>query len=268
MKSANLLVKSQPKEIAGMLRSLKDLEGYRISAKNGDIGKIHDFFFDDELWIVRYVVVDTGHWLPGRKVLLAPSVLLDPNWRERSFSVLLTQEEVKASPDIDADKPVSRQHEIELRTYYGWPFYWQGAGPVPGMLPPPMPPPPPSASQKAGDLHLRSVRAVSGYDIEATDGDIGHADDFIADDETWAIRYLIVATRKWLPGRKVLISPQWLVGPISWSSKRVKIIMTRESIRNSPEYNPAAPVNREYEVRLYDYYGRPQYWHEPGAARG
>jgi len=243
-----------------MMRSLKDLKGYAISAKDGNIGHIHDFFFDDELWIVRYVIVDTGQWLPSRKVLLAPSVLLDPKWRERSFSVALTREQVKTSPEIDTAKPVSRQHEIELHSHYGWAHYWAGVG---GVVPiPPVPPPPsrPAADKMSGDPHLRSVREITGYGIEAIDRDIGKVNDVIVDDETWLVRYLVVATHKWLPGRKVLISPQWVVGPVSWSARQVKIIMSRESIKNSPEYNPAAPVNREYEARLYDYYGRPQYW--------
>jgi hypothetical protein len=107
---------------------------------------------------------------------------------------------------------------------------------------------------------LRSLKDLEGYKNEATDGAIGRVDDLIGDDATWVVRYLVVATHKWWPGRKVLIAPPWLVGPISWSERKVKIILTRESIRNSPEYDPAAPVNRDYETKLYDYYGRPSYW--------
>ena len=244
-----------------MLRSLKDLEGYKISATDGSIGKIYDFFIDDEFWTVRYVVADTGQWLPGRKVLLAPSVLLQSDWRERSFSVGLTRGQIESSPDIDTDKPVSRQRELELRDHYGWPYYWTGIG---GVMPMPMagiPPfnPPPSGS-KPGDPHLRSVREIIGYGVRATDGDIGKVSDFIADDESWIVRYLVVATSKWLPGRKVLISPQWLVGPISWSSRKVTVIMSRASIKSSPEFEPHSPVNRDYERQLYDFYGRPAYW--------
>ena len=242
-----------------MLRSLKDLTGYKIHATDGNIGKVHDFFFDDEFWILRYVVVDTGHWLPGRKVLLTPGVLLDPDWRQRTFAVALTRDQVRSSPDVDTDRPVSRQHEIHLHEHYGWPFYWAPSGDLVGPMMTTLPAKSPS-SEPVGDPHLRSVREVIGYDVEASDGEIGRVNDFIADSESWAIRYLVVATRKWLPGRKVLISPQWLVGPISWAQRTVKIIMSRESIKNSPEYDSAAPVNREYEGQLYDFYGRPRYW--------
>lgn len=244
------------------LRSLKDLEGYKVSAQDGNIGKVYDFLFDNELWILRYVVVDTGNWLPGRKVLLTPGVLLNLNWRDRTVSVALTRQQIESSPDIDTDRPVERQREMELHSHYGWPVYWAGADAVGTMTPiTPMtlPPPTPSPEPKA-DPHLHSVRAVTGYAVEATDGDIGKVLDFIADAEAWTVRYLVIATHQWLPGREVLISPQWLVGPISWSEQKVKVIMSRESIKNSPEYDPRTPVNREYEGRLYDFYGRPNYW--------
>jgi uncharacterized protein YrrD len=246
----------------GMLRSLKALKGYKIRATDGEIGKVHDFFFDDEFWIVRYVVVDTGHWLPGRKVLLTPGVLCDSDWQQHSFSVALTQEQVRTSPEVDTYMPVSRQREIQLHQHYGWPYYWTPTGAFAGALPLPAELPEPAPKAPAGDPHLRSVREMIGYHVEASDGGIGGVDDFIAADANWVIRYLVVATRKWLPGKKVLIAPQWLVGPISWSTQTVKIIMTGENIKHSPEYDPAAPVNREYEGRLYDFYGRPHYWTE------
>ncbi|HEX5220551.1 MAG TPA: PRC-barrel domain-containing protein [Verrucomicrobiae bacterium] len=242
-----------------MLRSLKHFKGYKIHATDGAIGKVHDFFFDDEFWILRYVVVDTGRWLPGRKVLLTPGLLRDPDSGQRSFDVALNREQVRSSPDVDADQPVSRQHEVRLHEHYGWPFYWAPSGDLVGPITP-IPMPEPSAPARPGDPHLRSVREIIGYDVEASDGAIGRVDDFIADTESWTIRYLVVGLRKWLPGRKVLISPQWLVGPISWDTRTVKIIMSRESIRNSPEYDADAPVNREYEGQLYDFYGRPHYW--------
>jgi len=241
----------------GVLRSLKDLTRYKIHATDGNIGTVYDFLFDDEFWILRYVVVDTGHWLPGRKVLLTPGVLLEPDWRQRTFSVALTRDQVRASPDVDTDRPVSRRHEIHLHQHYGWPFYWSPSGDLVGPL---MTTPPIESAEPPGDPHLRSVRDIISYDVQASDGEIGCVDDFIADRESWAIRYLVVAIHKWLPGRKVLISPQWLVGPISWAGRTVKLIMSRENIRNSPAYDSKSPVNREYEGRLFDFYGRPRYW--------
>jgi PRC-barrel domain len=246
------------------LRSLKDLERYRILAADGDIGRVYDFFFDDESWVLRYLVVDTGHWLPGRKVLLPPLVLESSDQSERRFAVPLTREQVKDSPGVDTEKPVSRQHEIELHMYYGWPFYWSGVGAWPAPMTP-IPPAamPPRLTGEANNPHLRSVREIIGYGIEARDSQVGQVEDFIADDETWTIRYLVVGTRVWLGGRKVLVSPEWITGPIRWADRTVKIIMTGENIKHSPEFDPGAPVNREYESKLYDFYGHLKYWTKP-----
>jgi hypothetical protein len=249
-----------------MLRSTKELRGYTIHATDGDIGKVHEFYFDDLAWIVRYLVVDTGTWLPGRKVLLSPGVLGQPNWETRSLPVGLTKGQVEHSPDISADEPVSRQMEVDLHNYYGWTPYWQSGLPQFGL----------GAAAAAevlaravketeekdeqeSDPHLRSTREVIGYHIQARDGVIGHVDDLIVEDETWFIRYLVIDTRNWLPGRKVLVAPAW-AEEIDWVERMVQLDLSRETVQNSPEFDPSMPVNREYEVRLYDYYGRPKYW--------
>jgi hypothetical protein len=252
-----------------MLLSLISLRKYAVAARDGDIGAVHDFLFDDEFWTVRYLVVDTGRWLPGRKVLLSPRVIGAPAWHELKAPVDLTREQVQSSPDIDTNQPVSRQRQMDLHRHYGWPFYWEGAGVWPNLVAPVPPAPVAALPGKAEeetekrDPHLRSLREITGYHIEASDGSIGHAEDLIANDTSWEIRYLVVDLHNWLPGRKVLISPEWLVGPISWAERTVKVFMTKESVRNSPEFDPGAPVNRDYEVRLCDYYGRPAYWVKP-----
>lgn len=237
-----------------MLRSIDSLLGYTIAATDGNVGKSQDFLFHDNDWAIRYLVVDTGDWLPGRKVLLTPEALGSPNFVGKIFPVELTCEQIEKSPPLEKDKPVSRQHEHEIHLHYAWPAYW-GAE-VLG--------PPASATEQRepeGDSHLRSAKEVSGYHIEATDGKIGHVEDFIVDDDAWVVRYLVIDTKNWLPGRKVLVSPQW-ADSVSWTSRQVKVGLSREAIEKSPEYDPNAPVNREYEERLYDFYGRPQYWTE------
>jgi hypothetical protein len=243
-----------------MLRSAKELFGYSIQATDGDIGKAHDFFFDDETWAIRYLVVDTGDWLSGRKVLIVPSVLGEPKWESRSFPVSLTKDHVEKSPDIDIDKPVHRQQEIELYNHYQWVPYWGATMPGGFIAPAPDGTEKPEEEKKEeGDTHLRSAREVLGYHIHAADGPIGHAADFILDDRVWIFRYIVVDTKNWLPGRKVLISPHWVSG-VSWKESLVYVDLTKDLIKNGPEYDPSAPINRRYEERLYDFYGRPKYW--------
>jgi sporulation protein YlmC with PRC-barrel domain len=240
-----------------MLRSIDEQLGYNVIAADGEMGKVYDILFDDETWEIRYLVVEAGSWLSSRRVLIAPAALGQPDWGLREFPVALTMQQVEKSPDIDLDKPVSLQHQVKLHEYYSWPAYWMPE-PTPGPAAPPRVPVPEPQTQHV-DSHLRSCREVSGYHIQALDGEIGHVEDFILDDESWLIRYMIVDTRNWLPGKKVLISPSW-IDNVSWSNRSVYVEPLREVIQTAPEYDPAAPVNREYEIQLYDYYGRPVYW--------
>jgi hypothetical protein len=243
-----------------MLQSAKSLYGYTIEAVDGDIGKVSEFLFDDQFWTVRYLVIKTGSWLMQRRVLIAPAALGQPAWETQRFPVALSREQIEQSPDIKTDQPVSRQQEVALHAHYGWPSYWDMAVPV-GSAPIPVPPPAMEVAEidAHGDPHLRSTQAVMGYYIQARDGDIGHVEDFIVADDTWSIRYMVVDTRNWWPGKKVLISPWWIT-EVNWGTSRVRVHINRETIANSPPFDPATPVNRGYEERLYDYYGRPKYW--------
>ena len=175
--------------------------------------------------------------------------------------VSLTREQIRNSPDVETDRPVSRQKETELTDYYAWPAYWtpvapvnQAARAVAETL---------AEAERARtaeeDPHLRSYREVTGYRIEATDDPIGHVEDFIVDDAIWVIRYFVVDTKNWLPGRKVLAWPQ-LISSVSWHDRRVHVDLDRETIKSSPEYEPGRPVARDYEIRLYEHYGRRGYW--------
>ena len=239
-----------------MLRCLSGILGYRISAVDGEVGKVHDFYFDDVEWIVRYVVVEAGSLLNRNRVLISPAMVGQPDWKEQVLPISLTVEQVKTSPEVDTDKPVSRQQEQAIAAAYAMMPHWVPDAVVPVPLTPRHPVLPEPAK---GDAHLRSAKHVTGYRIHASDGDLGHVDDFIADDECWSIQYIAVATGEWLPGRKVLVAPRWIES-ISWDAREVTVNLSREGVKRSPEYDPTAPINREYEVRLYDYYGRPKYW--------
>jgi hypothetical protein len=248
-----------------MLRSLKDLENYTVSAKDGDIGSVVDFLLDDERWIVRYLVVSTNGLFEGRHVLISPISFRNVDWSTQRFHLALTADKVKNSPSVDVDKPVSRQHERDYYGYYGYPYYWDCSGlwgmdSTPGMLAAgTWNESPAEHSDKSGDVHLRSAKEVRGYHIQGSDEPIGHVEDFIIDDVTWAIRYLVIDTSNWWFGKKVLVAPHWAHG-VCWEDRNVHVALSRQAIKNSPVWNATTAINREYEARLYDYYGRPVYW--------
>ncbi|OGR67162.1 MAG: hypothetical protein A2081_04805 [Elusimicrobia bacterium GWC2_61_19] len=247
-----------------MLRNINSLLSHRIHATDGEIGKVDEFFFDDKTWHIRYMVAATGGWLSGRKVLISPAALKMPDWKAGTLPVSLTRKQVADSPDIDTQKTVTRQHELELHKHYAWPLYWGDgfyAGSMSGgmLFPPteereekPAPERPPKRT------HLQSTRAVTGYKLHAADGPIGHVEDYIIDDGEWAIRYLVARTGEWLPGRKVLVSPHW-IERVDWETAEVFVDLTREAIKESPPFNPAQPVSADYESELYDHYGRPKF---------
>jgi hypothetical protein len=243
-----------------MLRSLKTLEKYKVSATDGDVGSVANFLMDDACWTVRYLVVDTGGLLGGREVLITPIAFREVDYSARRFRLTISMAKVENSPSIDWDLPVSQQHERDYHRYYGYPNYW-GYGGLWGMgaYPAAMAsggyePSRDRPGEPPADVHLRSAKDVTGYHIEATDGSIGHVKDFVVDDETWEVRYMVVATTNWWPGKSVLVSPKWATR-ISWADRTAYLGITRDAIRTSPEWSATYPVARAYEEQLNRHYG-------------
>ncbi len=247
-----------------MLNKAKTLKGYKLDSLDGEFGEVKEFYFDDRHWTVRYLVANTGNWLTGRQVLISPYALVAAIKAEEHVAVNLTKKQIEASPSLNSDKPVSRQFEVSYYGHYGWPMYWNGPymrGTYPYIARDPETWKSPAQGEKAWDPLLRSTDAVSGYEIQALDGEIGHVEDFIIDDQTWAIRYLVVATRNCWPGKKVLVSPQW-IERVSWSESKVFINLSREAIKQSPEYTEEALITRDYEEGLHGHYQLEGYWAE------
>jgi len=250
-----------------MLRNASAIKGYAIASNDGEIGAVSDFLFDDRSWLVRWLVVDTGEFLSSRKVLLPPSAVTQFNPEDRQLTVKLTMQQIKDSPDIDTDLPVSRQLESSIYDYYGWNPYW-GRGVYSGgygfVSGPSQELPSPGSWRQAedandaqideGDSHLRSIGAVSGYHIEANDGDIGHVADFLVRDDVWHVDYLVVDTNNWWPGKKVLISPK-SVKEIDWPEKSVEIGADRQTVKDSPPYDASMTIDPSYEKKFHSHYG-------------
>lgn len=247
-----------------MLRSLSALQKLKIQATDGDVGTVKDSYFDDARWTVRYLVVDTGRWLPGREVLISPQSVRDILWEREALDVSISRDQVKASPSIDFDKPVSRQHEAAFLDYYGYPYYWGGGGMLGGISASPAVPRPPANEARETqrmrgegfDPHLRSTKHVTGYHIEASDGKIGHIDDFLFDDQNWSLRFFVVDTRNWLPGRHVLVATDW-IDDLDWDRRVLRVALSQEAIRESPEWHDDELLGADAERSLYRHYGRP-----------
>jgi hypothetical protein len=232
-----------------------------LKAEDGEIGRCHDFLVDDLNWTVRYMVADTRKWLPGRRVLISPIALGEPDWKDQRFPVRLTRQQIKEAPDLDEHAPVTRQYEIWYHQHYGWPYYWTGSGIwSSGIHPKALYASRPHLGDEGPELdhpHLHAAHEVIGYDVQATDGEIGHVEDFIVDDDSWSVRYAVIATRNWLPGKRVLV-PLARLQSVAWDDRALEVDLTRDKIADSPEYDPSAPVNAEFEKRIYDYVGRPR----------
>jgi sporulation protein YlmC with PRC-barrel domain len=238
-----------------MLKRLRDFEKWEVCSMTGEtLGTIEDVYFDDQQWAVRYLVVRTGNWMTGRSVLLSPFAVARVESEHARLEVQLTPEQIRNAPDADLAKPISRRWEAEYSKYYGYPYYWAGSGvwgigatPALAAFPPPDVPVEDALTEE--ERHLRSAAEVSGYHVEATDGEIGHVEDFLVDDSTWAIRYLMIDTSNWIGGRTVLIAPAW-ADRIEWPRRKVDVGVTRDEVKNSPEYDPTTPIDRHYEDRL------------------
>jgi hypothetical protein len=235
-----------------MLRSIRQLYGSKLGASDGAIGQVKDFYFDDQNWVVRYLVADTGAWLPGRQVLIAPHAFNGLDEAGRILRVNLTRKQIEESPSFESHKPVSRQYEEEYYRYYGWPYYWQGNA-LWGMsgfpiLELPVTPGPKEtaagngAEPQSADAHLRSTQAVNGYRIQARDGVIGHVCDFAMNDQSWAIGELVIKTGHRFSGKEVKLDTS-AVERISWDESTVFVNLTRKAVEAGPP-QPLAAVGK------------------------
>lgn len=244
------------------LQSARKMRSFALAAKDGRIGHVKEFYFDDHEWAIRYLVAQAGNWLTGRLVLISPHSLGTPDDAEKIIPVDLTREQVRESPSPETNRPVSRQFEIDYYRYFGWPYYWVGPylwGPSPFPVLPTAPmegnEPTPEAmrGEPKGDPHLRSTDEITGYHLHARDGEMGHVEDFLFDDKDWSIRFVAVDTRNLWAGKWVLAPPSWIKA-IHWEDRKVHLDVDMDDLRNAPPYDPHQPVSDEYAKQLARYY--------------
>ena len=248
-----------------MLISTKTITNKTLEATDGEIGRCKDFLFDDRFWTIRYMVADTRKWLPGRKVLISPISLSETDWEPDRLPVQLSKTQVKESPGIEEDLPVSKQYEIAFSQYYGWANYWHGPltwgsahNPADLFIEPPSQNHP-NDNIDADSHHLRSAKEVIGYYIEASKESVGKITDFIIDEKSWTIRYMVVHNGSWLSGKKCLISPMWVIA-VDWSSSKVEVDLSPSQIQNIPKHDESIVITREYENLLWKSCSKNGYW--------
>ena len=272
-----------------MLQNSSAMKDYAIAAKDGMIGTVSDFLFDQSTWTVRWLVVDTGKWLTGRKVLIHPSAIENVDHEQRQIDVGLTKKQVEDSPDIGQDRPVSQQMQTDLYGYYGWDPLWNGgmygaglyggglyagslyAGSLFGGGMGATGLAEPERSYRAtrqgrdvetaldeGDPNLRSIAEIKNYHVHAADGSIGHVEDMLLDGPSWSIRYLVINTSNWWVGQHVLISPH-AIKEIDWQDRSIRLDITRAQVKASPSWDPSNVINGTFERQLHEHYGWPGY---------
>jgi hypothetical protein len=234
-----------------MLWRVRELVGCGVQATGGQLGRVHDVYLDDQAWVVRLLAADTGAGPADRRALICPASVRRISWPLRRVEVALTQEEVRRSPEIDTDRSIERRHERALCLYYGFPPH--GSGDRPGAGPASTGRRLASPGAARADGPLQSARRVIGYAVHGADGEVGALEDFLVDGSTWTVRHLVVDSRRWTPGRRVLVPPAWA----SWTATGVHVALDRRTIHQAPEYDPARPVDGAYEERLREHYGSP-----------
>lgn len=254
-----------------MLQAAKKFISIKVQCLDGECGHIRDIYFDDDKWTVRYFLLDTGKWLPGELVLVSPLAVDEIDFKNKILEINLTREQIEKSPKPSEHKPISRQMEEKYANYYDYPLYWPGSGIWPAVgydlayyasfknhRISDAEKKDESQEVKKEDRHLRTINETKGYFIEAINSRFGHVEDFVIDDETWELRYLVVDTINWWPSKSVIISPQW-VKNIDWAESKIVLNLEKEKIKNSPTYSEEN-LDRDYEINLYDYYQEPKYW--------
>lgn len=236
------------------LRKLKDLAGYHLSARDGVIGELKQVYFDDRLWAIRYLVVHTGSWFFGEDVLIVPKVIQGMDEENLRLEVGLKRKQIEGAPPVDSKLPVSRHYEMEYYRHYGLEPYWDTDSflGIPPLVVTPQDDNPPKSPE---DPHLRSSKEVTGYRIQAKDDEIGKVGDFILDDHDWTVRYLVIDTGGWWPGKKVLVSPAW-IEQIDWGRGAILVNLDSGLIQSAPEYDASKVISRDYELALYKHYGK------------
>lgn len=247
-----------------MFRSINNWMGYGIQATDGDIGEIHDFYFDDNQWSIRYIIIDIGPWIKDRKVILSPDEFIALDSSEQYFSLKkLNKGQIKNSPEIDTALPVSKQEQISLHKYYRWPPY--AISPITTEVKETEDSKEVEEAEAVSQMQqnyseLRSAREVIRYSVKGKDGELGKVEDLLVDDEAWKIVYLVIDSKEELEiDKKILVTMSW----IKWmhhNEQEIYLDLNKQTVRNSPSYDPERPKQWPMERELHKNTKKPYLW--------
>jgi hypothetical protein len=216
-----------------MKLNTNSLPGFSLSATDGEVGRIEEVYFDDRNWAIRYLVVKTGSWLSGRKVLISPQAFDRSRWNGETFPVNLTKKQILNSPDVDTEIPLSSKHTASINKYYLWQTFMDDGFYAPAHCDPPDLSEDAEMDNQSDDhFHLRSTRQTKGYHIYATDGEIGYVCDFIVSDEDWKMEYLVVVAKSIFGDQKILISVRD-IREIKWASSNIYLDISVKAVEQS-----------------------------------
>ena len=252
-----------------MLYEAKSFKNYALCGIDGTIGKVKELLFDDQKWNVRYLVVDTGNWLKGRKVLIAPNFLVDVSKENQCITVNLTKKQIEDSPPLSSDQPVDRQYDKAYWSFFNLPESVLTKLPEDQAFMRKLDKKDLDdrhAEERSWDHQLRSTSASTGNNIEALDGEVGCIDDFIIDDQTWSIRYMVVNSADWWAGHKLLVAPPW-ISKLNWGDAKIFININRAPFESLEEFTSIDMLSREYEERLHRSCNRQGYWVDDPACK-
>lgn len=215
-----------------MLQDTKRITGRIVQALDGEVGHVSDFLFDDTYWSLRYLVVETGPWLDGRKILLAPeSFERNALYISDPLPTKVSRTKISSSPLFEMDQIIYRAYEEDYYDYYGWSAYWENsnseANAISAMIGPAQ-----MREIVPGRIHLRSVSSIAGFRLQANDGTIGHVASFTIDTRNWTVAEIVVETGHWYLGKQILVLPE-SVERINYEDSTVFVRLSLEDIRST-----------------------------------
>ena len=210
-----------------MVVAARHTYGAVLEGDRGRLGALYDILFDDQSWKVRHLVVSIDRWFYGRQVLIDPQMVERAEWQERKLLVRMTRDQIRRCPPAEADLPVARRRDMDAARILVWEAYWTGTVDT--------------SVESEGDPHLRSTKVLTGLHIHCTNGLLGHVDDFVVDDRTWTISRLVVETRNWWPGKRVLVEPS-AIDSIHWEDGEIYLTLPRDAVFSRPAYEGADAI--------------------------